>query len=186
MSTRFLVCLLFIAIICLYIQYYTKFATSFDIIQSPIGKLTTDILYERQPIIISERLVHPSVLTKTVFKYTYMFMNAKVVSGDAFPLQTLHKYTVVYNDNGDMPLNLVHPSNKTKLKPFHRFGSFKKSHVKLHDSDIEFVTIKLKKQQCIIIPMHWLFQVDSPTYNVIALDDPISSLICFFQSTSST
>lgn len=192
-STRYLLLILVIGISCLYIQYYTSYVKTFQLLQSSLDTITIDTVYERQPIIIQDRIVDPLQLTKTLFKWNYMFHTMTHIDArsdarsDAHHdttkiIKTNHKYTILYAPTMDIHLQLIHPKFHSDIKPFvhtslsNGGGYIVTSAVSLQDSRVEYVTVKLKKQQCIIIPMLWLYQTHD-TYDIITLDDPLSYCI---------
>lgn len=152
-----------ILILLVYLQYYLKYNTSYQIIQTELSKMSSNVLYEKYPIIISDRLVDPKSLLSTLFKYTYI---TKIIE-DRPPTVNItacmSKYTLIYSTTDDIFVNIISPT----------YIYFKNQEI--DSADIAFVTIKLKKQQVLILPSFWLYQSNSQ-HTSISLNDLFSSL----------
>jgi hypothetical protein len=74
------------------------------------------------------------------------------------PIKASSKYTLIFNQLSDANVNIIHPAQKNNLK------------------EPEYVTIKLQKNQVIILPYGWYFYADLPM-QIITLDDVFSKLI---------
>jgi hypothetical protein len=170
---------IFVALVCgLYIQYYTKYNTSYKILQTYLDKINIDTLYERYPVVIYDRVVDPVSLTNTLFKYSYTFKNVIVQKGSQTPSMTLNKYTLIYNIKDDIDINIISPFYKSMFtyKFANNLFSAKEN---IQDSNVEYVTIKLKKQQVLILPTYWLYQTTS-IHHVLTMNDPFTILINLF------
>lgn len=171
--------LVLVLLIILYVQYYTKYNNDYKIIQSTLGNLEGKVLYERYPIVISDRLVNPDDILKTLFKYTYLTEKRAVIEGSFNVCRVFNKYTIIYSPHEDIDMNLIVPSYSKEFAPWHMHTSqcmfVSKGH-SLTDSNAQYITIKLKKQQVLILPPYWMYHSIN-IYRIIALNDPISSLI---------
>lgn len=188
-ATKWLLIILTIGLLGLYIQYYASFSKTFQIIQASLDHISIDTLQERQPIIIQDRLVDPSSLTSTLFKWTWAFKQTEHVKGSPYITIVHNKYTILFNSVRDILVNIIPADNKKLATPFQKGGSavrkYRRSLHSINDSNVVYVTIKLKKQQCIVLPAHWMYHtVDD--HNAIYLNDPLSLLVLIYQSTSST
>jgi hypothetical protein len=159
-------------------QYYLKYNTTYKIIQAPLYKIDESVLYEKYPIVVFDRLVKPEELLTTLFKYKYLFKSAHPQKGSPFPYIAMNKYTIIYNNKADLDLNIVAPQYKKEFQGFVDFQANKD----IHSTNSQYVTIKLKKQQVLIIPPFWIYQSNLP-YHVISLNDPFSLLIIAYYST---
>ena len=176
LSTKPLLLIIIVLVLCVYTQYYMKYVTGYKLVQSTLDKIGIDALYERNPIIISDRIVNPLQLTSTLFKYTYSFQQNHVVKTTDMVMCTHHKYTIIHNNASEMTVHILNPIFKKSFKPFTPSTGLLISSVNLNDSNAEYVTIKLKKQQCMILPMHWMYEANRP-HSVILLDDPMTLVI---------
>jgi hypothetical protein len=159
----FTICL----VLLVYIQHYRKHNTAYKIIQSSLDKIDINTLYERYPIIISDKIVDPTKLIDTLFKYSYAFKAIRTQNGSPIPYRTLNKYLIIYNIKNDIDINIISPFYQ---KDFHN------NTTALANSNVEYVTIKLKKQQVLILPSYWLYQTMQP-HHTIAFNDPFSLLL---------
>ncbi len=167
-----------ILILIFYFQYYLKYNNAYRIIQSDINKIDANVLYERYPTIISDRIVNPNDLLKTLFKYTYVFKANSIQSGDMKPTLSINKYTIIYNNKNDIDINVILPSYRSEFKYKYQNNLFKADKI-LDGTNIQYVTIKLKKQQVLILPSFWIYQTNTPHHS-ICLNDPFTLLINFF------
>lgn len=153
-------------ILIIYLKYYVKYNISYKIIQTELANATEDLIYERYPIIISDRIAVPNDLLKTLFKYKYLFHKTFVQYGDPKPRIMYDKYTLLYNNKGDIDINIISPIYR------------KEANNPINSSNIQFVTIKLKKLQVLVLPSFWMYQTELP-HHVIILNDPFSIFISF-------
>lgn len=162
--TRWLIALIVVLFLFVYIQHYLKYATGYRIIQSSLDTININTLYERYPIVISDRIVKHDVLTKTLFKWTYSHSSQGNRPGSSIVHTSRHKYLLLFSPSQNVTMNIIQPKYQSE---------FSTRQQELQDSAAQYVTIKLKKQQCLILPSHWMYQTNQP-YSFIALDDPIS------------
>ena len=168
----------FVLISYLYIQYYFKFNTVYKIIQAPLYKIDENVLYEKYPIVVSDRLVKPVALLETLFKYKYLFKKVHPQKGSQKPYIAISKYTLIYNDKADIEVNIIAPQYRNE---FHGFVEFQ-ANKDINSTNAQYVTIKLKKQQVIILPAFWIYQSILP-YHIISLNDPFSFIVNVYYST---
>jgi len=165
-SSKTLFFVVLVLLIFVYTQYYLKFNTSYRIIPAQLDKIDESVLYEKYPIVVADRIVKPEVLLQTLFKYKYITSSIENRKGSINPYLVTHKYTVLYNTMHDIDVNIIAPQYR---------GEFK-TNVDFYRTQTQYVTIKLKKQQIIILPAFWLYHITSP-HTVIILNDPFSYFI---------
>lgn len=178
--TQLLFAVLVVLIACIYVNYYSKYNNSYEIIQTYLDKLNIDMLYERNPIIIYDSIKTPKQLLGTLFKYSYVSKTDYVINNKN-PIMNRAKFSFVYSTYDDaIFVNLINPSFATSMKwAKQKKNTYDKvSMTKLDDTNINYVTVKLKPYQVLIIPMHWIIQTDA-TIVKHNLDDFISLL--YFQ-----
>jgi hypothetical protein len=125
--------------------------------------MNADVLNERYPIVIYDRIVDPRVLLSTLFKYSYMFQKLNAFNAAPDPVANNHKYNIIFSSQEIIEVDVISPLYK-------------------HDvQNAQFVTIKLKKQQTLILPCNWMYKTKSKHYNIF-LDDPFSLLYSLFQT----
>lgn len=187
MGTKVLLSVVVILIVCLYTQYYSKYNKKYEIIQSSLSNISLDLLYERNPIIIEDTIANPRHLLKTLFKYSYTFVKEMdVTTTNIFKIKS--KFCLVYSVDTNTPsvqLNLVNPiyNEKNTFKWKTSADGLMTTSTPLNETNIEYITLKLKPNQPVIIPTHWLAQTDHPMHK-IDLDDPMSCLCLMFAGKS--
>lgn len=158
-STKLLIIILVILIVCIYMHYYSKFNTSYEITQTYLDKITLDLLYERNPIVIYDSIKTPNQLLKTLFKYSYISKSEYKINHQNVIMNRQKTSFIYCTDNTDCYINLINPSYKKDFK-------WKKqdktsdmiSQTNIEDTKVEYITIKLKPFQVLIIPSHWILQ----------------------------
>lgn len=158
-TTKVLLVFLIVLIICIYVHYYSKYNTSYEISQTYLDKINLDLLYERNPIVIYDTLKTPNQLLKTLFKYSYVTKNQYNITNNHV-IMNRNKFSFVYcTDDSDCYINLINPSYKTSFKwNKHHQSNDMVSSTSLEETNVEYITIKLKPLQVLIIPAHWLIQ----------------------------
>lgn len=88
---------IFIIIICLFwLYYYCKKRNDFQIIQSNLNNIRDDVLYEKYPIIIYDKIVNVTDLLNTLFKYQYICKFTKNINTNT-SLKNYSKYMIIHN-----------------------------------------------------------------------------------------
>ena len=174
--TKALIIVVVILILFIYIQYYSKYNKSYEIVQTYIDKVNLDLLYERNPIIIYDSIKTPKQLLGTLFKYSYVSKTEYQIKDTALVMNRA-KFSFMYSTSDeDTYVNLINPSYKQsmtwKLDPM---SGDKVSSTDLENTNVEYITIKLKPYQVIILPSHWILQTDKPLTK-INLHDFMSTL----------
>jgi hypothetical protein len=180
--TKILFVVVMVLIVFIYVHYYSKYNDTYEIVQTYLDKVNVDMLYERNPIVIYDSIKTPKQLLGTLFKYSYVSKSEYKIN-TKYPVMNRAKFSFVYSTsnegnggNADVYINLINPSYKTSMK--WESGGKKQvmdkvSTTSLEETNVQYITIKLKPYQVVIIPMHWIIQTDAPLmkYN---LDDFVS------------
>lgn len=175
-TTKLLLIILIILIICIYFHYYSKYNTSYEISQTYLDKINLDLLYERNPIVIYDSLKTPNQLLKTLFKYYYISKHEYKITNNKV-ITNRYKLSYVYCNDNECYVNLINPSYKNSFQwSKHQQSNDMISNTELENTNVEYVTIKLKPLQVLIIPSHWLLQSTSSftTLYKVNLDDLFS------------
>jgi hypothetical protein len=146
-----------------YYKYYYQPNTDYTILQQFLDKLNADVLHERYPIIIYDRIVDPRILLSTLFKYSYMFQKVNAFKDANVPQINNHKFNVIFSPVDNIELNIISPLYKRDIE------------------NAQYITIKLKKQQTLILPCHWVYTTQSKHFNIM-LDDPFSLVFSLFHT----
>lgn len=187
MGTKVLFSVVVILIICLYVQYYSKYNKKYEIVQASLNKISLDLLYERNPIIIEDIIANPKHLLKTLFKYSYAFVREMdVTTNQIFKIKS--KFCLVYAVDATIPsvqLNLINPiyDQPSRFKWNTSANGLMTTSIPIKDTNVEYITLKLKPYQPVIIPTHWLAQTDHPIHK-IDLDDLLSCFCLKFSAKS--
>lgn len=174
-TTKLLLIILIILIVCIYVYYYSKYNASYEISQTYLDKLNLDLLYEKNPIVIYDSLKTPNQLLKTLFKYSYTSKNEyKIISNNV--IMNRYKFSFVYcRDDNNCFINLINPSYKNQFKWIKNPQSNDMiSNTNLEATNVEYISIKLKPFQVLIIPSHWLIQSTCTDLYKTSLDDVFS------------
>lgn len=169
-TTKILIFVCIVLILILYIQSYLKPKTEYTILQYNLDKITPDSLYNKTPIIIYDILKDPKDLLTTLFEYSYIYKTYTRWSADKI-YQCRSKFTIVYsNDESGCLLNIVLPKYKID----------KHKSILKQSQNVQYITVKLKQNQVIILPMFW-YMNSNRNVNMILLDDFISIFrVCFY------
>lgn len=187
MGTKVLLSVVVILVVCLYVQYYSKYNKKYEIVQASLSNITLDLLYERNPIIIEDTIANPRHLLKTLFKYSYTFVREMdVTTNQIFKIKS--KFCLVYAVDQNIPsvqLNLINPiyDKQSRFKWNTSANSLITTSTLLNETNVEYITLKLKPNQPVIIPTHWLAQTDHPMHK-IDLDDVVSCFCLKFSAKS--
>lgn len=167
MASKSLSIFVIVLVVLIYLKYYYKYYyqanTDYTILQQFLDKLSADVLHERYPIIIYDRIVDPRILLSTLFKYCYMFQKVNAFKDANVPQINNHKFNIIFSPVDNIELNIISPLYKHYIE------------------NAQYVTIKLKKQQTLILPCHWMYTTNTKHFNIM-LDDPFSLLFSLFHS----
>ena len=160
-TTKLLLALLAILVIIMYVYYYKNYKKDVVILQTYLDQADINLLYEKYPVVIYDQIIDPRQLLKTLFQYSYMFQTDEVIDPDT-TIVSKSKFTLVWYSGKvqeDLILKVICPGSPENSQ-----------------ADI---SIKLKKQQVVILPAYWRFKSDMPL-NCIRLDDLLSILVSKF------
>lgn len=175
-STLFLITLVLVFI--LYLQHYLKHNNIFRIVQADLSKLNPDVLSERFPVVVSDRLVSPDALLGTLFKYTYLTKTTCSIPPTPLVRLCASKHTILYCNTSDMDIDLLLPSTRkdNTFATMRGCPGLPTAQQTLESSGAQYITIRLKKQQVLIIPTFWSYHSQTP-HTAICLDDPMSFIV---------
>lgn len=150
-----------ILIVFLYVQYYTKYKQEYQILQVYLNKFKLDTLYERYPIVIYDQVVDPNEVLKTALAYSFVFKTDMTVEQEQVN-RVSHKYLMLYSEDDDVAIKIINPKYKKEMKTV------------FSESNVQYVTVKLKAKQILILPALWYFYTDNMGVTGIGLDDLVS------------
>lgn len=172
--SRKLLYLCVILVIMLYTQHYMKYNKDIKIIQSYLDTMSPNVLFEKYPVVIYDRIVEPNELRNTLFAYLHTHARYINYSPNAEMTLNTSKYMIIYSPDKNVTLQIASPKYKSQLS-FQRQNGFLVSK-DMKNSNVQYVTMKLKKQQVLILPTFWMFQSEV-NLRVIVLDDPMSMIV---------
>ena len=171
-ATKTLLIIVLALAIILYIQAYLKPKQEYTIIQTYLDKITQDTLQDKYPIVIYDLIHEPRTLLDTLFAYQFAFSNNKTLSEPTNEvIKARSKYNIIYSDNDSSTINIISPKHTAFIKP--------KTPLQDQSDQIQYITIKLKKHQVMILPLSWYFATKDPV-KIITLDDLLSALLNSF------
>ena len=182
---KLLITFIVLLIIIIYIKYDLKYNKNTQLLQFTSDKITQDILFEKSPIIIEDKINNMLDFIHTVISNEYFHKN-NIKFNDIFKInKNLSTYMIIHNNNS-APINVYisNPSNKNKFR-FIKSNSnnYSISNYKITNinniNDTQFINIILHPKQSIILPKQWLFIIDKPT-QLYTLFGAISYIVSIF------
>ena len=108
-----LVYLAVVVLICAYVYVVLKPKQDFQIIQTSLHNITDDMLYEKYPICINDRVINVSDLLQSLFKYQYVFKSQHGLT-QPFHKTNHAKFLVIHNDHEEQcELEISNPKKST-------------------------------------------------------------------------
>lgn len=158
---RVFLLIIVLLIVALYVQYYLAYKKEYEIIQVTLDNLELKTLYEKYPIVISDQVYKIDELLKTVFAYSYVFKKQVSIEPEKITRNS-YKYLLITSDD-NVDIKLINP--KYKVKPT------------LEESDVQYVTVKLKENQVLIVPALWYVHTENMDVLALGLDDFLSKIV---------
>lgn len=149
-----------ILIVLLYLQYYVKSKPDYQILQVFLDNFKLDTLYEKYPIVVYDQVYDVNELLKTVLAYSFVFKKEFAVD-PGIVYRNSHKFVVLSSDDS-VSIKIINPKYKREIKP------------KIEECNVQFVSVKLKPNQVLILPALWYYHTENMDVNAIGLDDLIS------------
>lgn len=178
MAQNYLLIILIVSIILLYCQYYCSYRNDFKITQTYLHKVDFAILQDKYPIVIYDKVIEPRELLKTLFAYTYALSAEYPIMFSGRVVINLSKYIIIYNQLTDVDIEVIHPRFrkiiKFEISPFNK--KILQSKDDLSKINLEYITVKLKKNQVLILPNFWMFTSVTPLQTIF-IDDVFSYLV---------
>lgn len=179
-SSSVLALILVLLILMVYIKYYGKYNDGYEMVQTNLNQVNIDLIYEKNPVLIYEPITKPKQLLSTLFKYSYLIKFEYKINQPDIVVNT-SKFSIIYPidthtaNNETVFVNVINPSNRSKLKFKRLKNGLKVSTTPFEEANIDCITLKMKPNQVLILPSHWMFQSTSEIQK-IDLDDLFSYL----------
>lgn len=140
-----------ILIIIVYSSLYYIFIDEISIYQVSVKHFDFDLLYKRQPIVVSESIKDIDDILNNWFKYN--IIKYDIVKTNEWE-RNYHKYLVIYGSNGDVSVgDTIEPIEITICNPL------AKEYNGVPHVDSNMTTIKLKNNMVLIIPFRWKYHI---------------------------
>jgi len=178
MVQKYLIIILILLTIILYCQYYCNYHNDFKVTQTYLNKIDMNMLQEKYPIVIYDKVIEPKELLKTLFAYSYSISSDFPMIFNNKMFINLSKNIILYNQISDVNIDIIHPRHRSgiQFEESRNNRGLLQSKINLLDSNVEYVTLKLKKNQVLILPAFWLFSSLLPLQS-IHIDDIMSYLV---------
>jgi|TARA_B110000238_G_C16117019_1_gene435348 hypothetical protein len=182
---KLLITFITLLVLIIYIKYDLKFNKHTQLLQFSSDKITQDILFEKYPIIIEDKINNMLDFIHKIISNEYFHKN-NIKFNDIFKInKNLSTYLIIHNNN-KIPINVYisNPSNKNKFR-FIKSNSnnYSISNYNINNinniNDTQFIKIILHPKQSIILPKYWLFIIDKPT-QLYSLFGFISYIVSIF------
>jgi hypothetical protein len=103
-----------------YTRYYMTPTDHPELLQTPLSLCSPELLAEKNPILITDRLVKHEDILSTVFKYQYVYASkretiggrdrAKDANGMIKGVNTRARFTILFSDTEDAFVDISHPT----------------------------------------------------------------------------
>jgi hypothetical protein len=143
-----------------------KYNNDYQILQIYLDNFKLDNLYEKYPIIIYDQVYKVNDLLKTIFAYSFLFKKELDIQPEKV-YKNIYKYLLISSDD-NVSIKIINPKYKKDIKN------------SLQECNVQYVTIKLKENQVLILPALWYYSTDNIDIKAIGLDDILSKIIYAF------
>jgi hypothetical protein len=169
-ATKVLIFCIIALLVFLYVQSYMSVKEDYTILQTWLEKVTPETLADKYPIVIFDQIVKPEQLLSTLFAYLYFTVKQTSMTKSDGIMKNTAKYLVLYSTQTTNNIHLISPK-------YTRAISYGKD-IAAQNSKVQYVTLKLKPHQLLVVPMFWSFACDStePT-NAMYIHDIISLFV---------
>ncbi len=152
--------IIFLIFIILYICCYYIHPNSIVILQSNINDFELNNLYEKQPIVIEDKIIDYELLINSWFKQNIKETIPETNIINEIWIENKYKYLYINNNSNEDILEIFINNNK-------------------NNEDI--LAIKLYPNQSLIMPFKWNYYIpsSSPTPNIIGIHDYITYFLAF-------
>jgi hypothetical protein len=129
--------------------------------QTTVDKFDFYLLYQKNPLVISDHIPSLHQILESWFKYNFIYKDDNTIP--KWKLNTA-KYTVIHNNNEtNIEIHICHPNIKLANNT--------------PSSDSKIVTINLSAHQFIIIPYKWYYFNDNANVTVFNIHDYYTRLL---------
>lgn len=138
-GSKALVLVLALLICFIYARYYCLPNSQFEILQLSVNNLSFEVLMEKLPIVLTEKIVNPNDLIKSAFKYLFLYNSkSNTVQSDKW-LRCNGRFLIIYNKGEDCLVDIAHP-------------------IQENINEKRFISMALSKNQCMVLPTFWFYR----------------------------
>lgn len=154
--------IIFIIIILLYIYCYFIYPSSIIILQSTLNNFDFNLLLQRQPLVIGDKIIDIDKIINLWFSPNIINYDIKNININNWNKNN-HKYLFIYSlDNIEI---LLYQAGQKFIND-------------IPDEKEPILAIKLKKNQSLIIPFKWYYNIkNNNNIKVIGIHDYITYII---------
>lgn len=146
----------------LYIYCYFVFSSVITILQTNVNDFKFDLLYQKQPIVINDKIKNINNILDIWFKQNIIDNNINIDNNSW--ITNKYKYLYIYTLY-DTEILLSKPNINNKIP----------------DEKEKIINIKLKEFQSLIIPFKWKYFIDNKNnINLYGIHDYITYFLAFF------
>ena len=157
---KILITLFIILIIISVIFIYHINNNTITINQTTINKFDFYLLYQKNPLIISDHIPDLTTILESWFKYNYI---SKIQFTNNWKLNN-SKYLLLHNNSDtDIEIHICNPNTKIENN--------------IPTQDAKIITINLSSLQFIIIPYKWFYYNDNINTNMFNINDHYTKLL---------
>ena len=157
--------LVILMILVSYIVLYTRPKTYTEILQTNIEDIRPDILLEKQPTLIFDKIVNIDDILKTTFNYMFTFSKKQYILTNTM-YQNNSKY-VLFHNNSENDIEIDISKSRVKQNHFNVFNTV----LNEEPSDTNSIKIIMKPFNVLILPYLFNFKSLSEDIDVRFLTD---------------
>jgi hypothetical protein len=153
--------IIIIALLYVYISYYYRYPTKVSILQSRLNEFDLNLLNEKQPIVIEDRIKDINEIRKAWFKWNFK------KEYNTYDTDKWYKNNFKYF--------LIHPQEDTEV---FLYPPNKPVINNEPSPEEQIIVMKLKANQLLIVPYKWLNMIDKlQNVNFIGLNDIFTAIL---------
>jgi hypothetical protein len=155
---KLIIAAIIVLLYVLLLQTAPNVSDVFEVLQLSLDQFHGELLFEKKPIVITDKVVEPLSLLSTLFKYTYLYKHFDQQNTATYDTMMPNKaqYCIFTPTCDEAAVIIEHPN------------------IKKFDSNLEIV---LQRHQVLVLPFKWRYKVKQGTLNLIHLHT-ILSCIC--------
>lgn len=167
-TSRTLIVLAILVVLAIYVRDYLRAGRPRSggeryVIQSGIAQFGSDILLERQPVVIDDRIFDISPLAKDVLRYQHVYLRdrkRRCLSSLGRPIDTLARATFVSPKSWKAGPGCTEKNDNNNNK--HDPDKFVLAARPVGSRPEEEIAFRLRTSQVLVLPAHWQVRCVSP------------------------